>query len=144
MWVEMLKGLIFLRNSYTLQRLASDWRNSHGHDRASTLSPSLLNSFRTCSLLLQFASIGAFISCILIYTRIWDTNRRAALRCWVFICRVHKTSSLIYLRCIFVCFFDWFAVYIYCMYVYCTCYAPTRKVNGMEKASFAWVVGAEY
>ena len=30
-----------------------------------------------------------------------------------------------------------------CMYVYCTCYAPICHANGMEKASFARIVGAE-
>ena len=31
-----------------------------------------------------------------------------------------------------------------CMYVYCTCYAPICHANGVEKASFAWIVGACY
>ena len=30
-----------------------------------------------------------------------------------------------------------------CMYVYCTYYAPIYRANGMEKASFARIVGAE-
>ena len=29
-----------------------------------------------------------------------------------------------------------------CMYVYCTYYAPICHANGMEKASFARIVGA--
>ena len=29
-----------------------------------------------------------------------------------------------------------------CMYVYCTYYAPICDANGMEKASFARIVGA--
>ena len=31
-----------------------------------------------------------------------------------------------------------------CMYVYCTYYAPVCHANGMEKASFARIVGAEF
>ena len=30
-----------------------------------------------------------------------------------------------------------------CMYIYCTYYAPICHANGMEKASFARIVGAE-
>ena len=32
---------------------------------------------------------------------------------------------------------------LFCMYVYCTYYAPICRANGMEKASFARIVGAE-
>ena len=35
------------------------------------------------------------------------------------------------------------AIYV-CMYVYCTYYAPICYANGMEKASFARIVGADY
>ena len=33
-------------------------------------------------------------------------------------------------------------MYVICIYVYCTCYAPMCHANGMEKASFARIVGA--
>ena len=40
-------------------------------------------------------------------------------------------------------FQNWYVCMYVCMYVYCAYYAPICRANGVEKASFARIVGAE-